>query len=59
MVLRKAPRSTVVRFDRDASTLSPNRFVSGEPRIRAPMFGLATWPQMIPCNHHFPRLISL
>jgi hypothetical protein len=37
----------VVRFDRDASTLPPNRFVPGYPGILASMFGLETWPQVM------------
>lgn len=36
----------MVRFDRDASTLPPSRFIQGETRIFAPMFGLETWPRM-------------
>jgi hypothetical protein len=46
MVLRETPRITVVRFDRDASALPPSRFIQGQTRIFAPMFGLETWPRM-------------
>jgi hypothetical protein len=53
MVLYKAARIAVVRFDRDASTLPPSRLIPGQIRIFAPMFGLETWRQVSRRIRHY------